>query len=594
MYHSIGVKLANGGVKPRRSDADPGLPDGFNGQGTVKERSRNSRGFIASKVGEVYAKLIADRKYSRDCHRLSLPMDDMPIEPANQATLRARIRTLEDALAAAEERLDDALVLSNHWFWESDAALRLTHIAGHAWDGVSPGDLQGRTLPELASAAEAAERDNALAEMTRHAPFHDFVFCLPGKKPSRRFRMDGRPLLDDKGHFRGYRGVLRDITAEAEKQRRADILQRGFVEAIESVPTSLLLLDADDRIVICNSTTRRYFSRVADLLVPGTLFEDLVRAHAASGYVKEVGDDIEAWVQDRMRAHRKADMNIIRALDDGSWVQITERRTSDGGIIGIRVDITELKAREQALGEKAREVAEHAKELERSNAELEQFAYVASHDLQEPLRMVASYCQLLQRRYKGKLDANADEFIGFAVEGASRMQQLINDLLGYSRVGRRGGAFTTLDASEVLRLALANLQAVIQESGAEIMLGLLPAIKGDRTLIIQLFQNLIGNAIKFRRDERPLIRVVATADDRFWRFTVEDNGIGIEPAYIERVFLIFQRLHERDKYPGTGIGLAVARKVVEYHGGRIWIESTPGSGSRFIFTLPSAQSEASP
>ena len=156
------------------------------------------------------------------------------------------------------------------------------------------------------------------------------------------------------------------------------------------------------------------------------------------------------------------------------------------------------------------------------------------------------------------------------------------------------GAFTTLDASEVLRLALANLQAVIQESGAEIMLGLLPAIKGDRTLIIQLFQNLIGNAIKFRRDGRPLIRVTATAEDRFWRFTVEDNGIGIEPAYIERVFLIFQRLHERDKYPGTGIGLAVARKVVEYHGGRIWIESTPGSGSRFIFTLPSAQSEASP
>lgn len=209
--------------------------------------------------------------------------------------------------------------------------------------------------------------------------------------------------------------------------------------------------------------------------------------------------------------------------------------------------------------------------------------------------MVASYCQLLQRRYKDKLDAEADEFIGFAVEGASRMQRLINDLLSYSRVGRRGDAFQPLDANELVRLALANLQRAVEESHARIDSDALPRITGDRTLLLQLFQNLIGNAIKFRRDEPPAIRISAhAADGNFWHFTVADNGIGIEADYTERVFLIFQRLHERDKYPGTGIGLAVARKVVEFHGGRIWLESTPNSGSRFHFTLPASPNEPQP
>jgi light-regulated signal transduction histidine kinase (bacteriophytochrome) len=252
-------------------------------------------------------------------------------------------------------------------------------------------------------------------------------------------------------------------------------------------------------------------------------------------------------------------------------------------------DVTELRAAEEAVRLKTREIEEHAAELQRSNAELEQFAYVASHDLQEPLRMVASYCQLLQRRYKDKLDGDANEFIGFAVEGANRMQRLINDLLGYSRIGRQGGNPENFRAADALKTVLANLQGAISESGAKIEIGALPEIRANRTQVGQLFQNMIGNAIKFRRDgEAPLIRISATPEEKFWHFLIEDNGIGIEKEYLERVFLIFQRLHERNKYPGTGIGLAIVKKVIEHHGGRIWIESTPGRGSKFNFTLPAA------
>ena len=256
-------------------------------------------------------------------------------------------------------------------------------------------------------------------------------------------------------------------------------------------------------------------------------------------------------------------------------------------MIGTIRDITERKAYEEALRQKSHEVEERNQELQRSNAELEQFAYVASHDLQEPLRMVASYCQLLQRRYNEKLDKDANEFIGFAVEGANRMQRLINDLLSYSRIGRKGGDPVPFEFADAVTSALANLKAAISDSDAIVHVGPLPRIVGVRMQLTQLMQNLIGNAIKFQRDGvTPTITISATAEGAMCHIVVEDNGIGIEPQYLERVFLIFQRLHERNKYPGTGIGLAIAKKVIEYHGGRIWIESTPGQGSCFHFTLP--------
>jgi signal transduction histidine kinase/CHASE3 domain sensor protein len=263
---------------------------------------------------------------------------------------------------------------------------------------------------------------------------------------------------------------------------------------------------------------------------------------------------------------------------------IWERDAVVGAVVTFR-DVTERRAAERALTERARELA-------RSNAELEQFAYVASHDLQEPLRAVVSYLQLLERRYKGNLDERADKYIGYAVDGARRMQTLINDLLTYSRAGRRHEQYVEVDLEALLTRVMKSLEVGIEESGASVTHDPLPTIVADPVGLGQLLQNLVGNAIKFRSEQPPTIHVSARRQERAWLVSVRDNGIGIAPEYQERIFVLFQRLHGRDEYAGTGIGLAICKKIVERHGGMLWVESTPGGGSTFLFTIPDAQADA--
>jgi signal transduction histidine kinase len=256
----------------------------------------------------------------------------------------------------------------------------------------------------------------------------------------------------------------------------------------------------------------------------------------------------------------------------------------------LGADVDEMRARivsELASAQSANlSLEQRTQDLQRSNAELEQFAYVASHDLQEPLRKVASFCQLLQRRYGGQLDEKADQYIEYAVDGAKRMQMLINDLLAFSRVGRMEQERVPVAAAQLLDQAVGNLATAIRRSRARIDAGDLPTVLAEPTLLTAVLQNLLSNAIKFRGEQPPEIAVRAEPNGEFWLFSVTDNGIGISPEYAERIFVIFQRLHDKATYPGTGIGLAMSRKIIEYHGGRIWLDTTVTSGSRFFFTLP--------
>jgi len=302
-------------------------------------------------------------------------------------------------------------------------------------------------------------------------------------------------------------------------------------------------------------------------------------------------DDWRRHRQQLVRHEPFHDFEMQRPSADGGsrWISLSGEPVFDDagrftGYRGVGKDITERKQAEI-------ELREAHEELKRSNSELEQFAYVASHDLQEPLRMVSSYTQLLLRRYGERFEGDAKEFMGYIVDGAARMKQLIEDLLAYSRVGTRGKDFHEVEVEGALRRAVTNLRAAIEESGASVTWDALPTVIADDLQLTQLFQNLIGNALKFRSASVPRVSVSATEKEKEWEFKVRDNGIGIEPQYFERIFMVFQRLHNKTEYPGTGIGLAICKKVVERHGGRIWVEAQPGEGSAFHFTLPKVQGE---
>ena len=283
--------------------------------------------------------------------------------------------------------------------------------------------------------------------------------------------------------------------------------------------------------------------------------------------------------KEQMEQSQRAALNILEDFSAEKARLVDLQRA----VLNILED---LAAEKERVENSQAQLETKAKELARSNADLEQFAYVASHDLQEPLRMVANFTQLLADRYGDQVGADGKEFIAYAVDGARRMQRLIQDLLQYARVGTRGKALQPGDTNQLLTAAVVNLAVTIEENGAVVTHGPLPTVMADPAQLTQVFQNLIGNAIKFRGAATPRIHVSAERRGARWVFAVRDNGIGIEPEFADRIFVIFQRLHSRNEYPGTGIGLSLCKKIVERHGGRIWVESEPGKGATFWFTIP--------
>ena len=368
------------------------------------------------------------------------------------------------------------------------------------------------------------------------------------------------------------------ITTNQELQRAEEALRAASSYSRNLIEVSLdplVTISAEGKITDVNTATEKITGMGREMLIGSdfsSYFTEPENARAGYQQVLTRGYVTDYPLSIRHQAGTITDLLYNAVLyhnEDGSVA----------GVFAAARDITERKRAEEAL-------KKTMADLERSNKELEQFAYVASHDLQEPLRMVASFTQLLAKRYRDKLDADANEFINYAVDGANRMQKMVNDLLSYSRVGHRGKSFEPTDCTGILNQALTDLNVAIDENEAVITHDALPVMMGDESQLVQLFQNLIGNGIKFRSKEAPRIHISAQESGNEWIFTVQDNGIGIDPQYNERIFMIFQRLHEREEYPGTGIGLAICKKIVERHGGRVWVDSQPGNGSTFYFTIP--------
>lgn len=348
---------------------------------------------------------------------------------------------------------------------------------------------------------------------------------------------------------------------------------------IEAAPSGMIMINERGKIVLVNSQVEKLFGYARVELI-GQSIEMLVPTAARSKH-----PDLRAgfFADPKVRA-MGAGRDLYGQKKDGTEVPVEiglNPLMTEGErfVLASIVDITQRKQSESTLQEKLLE-------LQRSNADLEQFAYVCSHDLQEPLRVIGNYTQLLAKRYRGALDDDATEFVDFIVDATTRMQELIDDLLLYSRVHTKGQEFQSTDCDTVVKKAISNLAISIEESNASVIAESLPTVKADSSQLLQLFQNLIGNAIKFRSAQAPEIHISATHESNFWTFVVRDNGQGFDMKYAERVFIIFQRLHDREMYPGSGIGLAVCKKIVERHGGRIWVESAAQGGTSFYFTLP--------
>ncbi|MDE8652587.1 sensor histidine kinase [Novosphingobium album (ex Liu et al. 2023)] len=358
-------------------------------------------------------------------------------------------------------------------------------------------------------------------------------------------------------------------------RRRADEARALLAAIVTSSPDAILSKSLDGTITSWNAAATQLFGFAAD---------------------EVIGRSIHLILPPEQR---EEEADLLGRVGAGEYIPpfVTRRMHRDGGLIDVSMSLAPLRDHRGVVtgaSSIVRDITvakQRDAELRRSNAELEQFAYVASHDLQEPLRMVANYVELLARRYEGQLDERADKYIHYASDGARRMQRLVADLLSYSRVGSQSKPLVPLDSRAVVEDVIRSLGRAIRASGATVDVGALPMVLGDEVQLGQLFQNLVGNALKFRAEAPPVIRIAAVPQGGLWQFSVADNGIGMDMRFADRIFQMFQRLNERGKYDGSGIGLTIAKRIVERHGGLIWVDAELGRGTTFRFTLPAATRE---
>ncbi len=505
-------------------------------------------------------------------NRLADPAVRGVIVTSRDVTARAEA---EERLRTSEERLR---TLITHlpiilFALDADGVFTLSDGAGLATVGVAPGQVVGRPYRDVHAA-----HPEILEHLGRALVGEEVSFLR--RAGERTFDARATPLRDARGGVTGVIGVCVDVT-DRVRAEEALAAERSFRDAVlDHVQAGIVACDAEGALTLFNRTTRALHGLPEEPLPPEQ-WADHYNLYGPDGRTPLRPEEIPLFRALRGEQVRDAEMVIVPTGAAPRTLLASGQAIRDpaGRMIGAVVAMHDITARKRMEAE-----------LERSNADLQQFAYVASHDLQEPLRTITSYLTLLQRRYQGKLGEDADEFIGFATDGAQRMSALIKAVLAYSRVGTHGGAFGPTDCGALVAAAVANLEARVAESGARVVYDALPAVHGDAAQLGQLFQNLIGNALKFTRpDTPPRVRVEAERQDDRWLVRVTDNGIGIAPAHAGRIFQMFGRLHTRTEYEGTGIGLAVCQRIVERHGGRIWVESAPGQGAAFLFTLPARE-----
>lgn len=434
------------------------------------------------------------------------------------------------------------------------------------------------------------EKDVTLFEQASTGQIDSFVFekrFLHALGHAVWVLLNVTPVRTVRGELLYFLNQIVDISERKKAEFDLSQSELRFRTILNTITEGVVVQNQKGEIISCNPRAEVILGLSIDQMMGRSSLDPLWRAIHEDGSAFP-GDDHFAMRTLKTGKPSSGIMGVHKPEGTLSWLLVNANpftytaQHDIENVVTSFTDITELKSTAQLLKDRA-------EKLERSNRDLQDFAYVASHDLQEPLRMVSSYVQLLAKRYKDKLDDDAHEFIDFAVDGSKRMQQLINDLLEYSRVETQGESFSRVSSQEILNDVLANLRFAIQDSNALVTHDSLPFIYADRGQMIRLFQNLISNAIKFRGNQRPIIHIALTEQTNVWQFKISDNGIGIDQENLEGIYTLFRRLHTREQYKGTGIGLAVCRRIVERHGGTIWTESEQGKGSSFLFTLPKTQ-----